>query len=226
MEISRYLSAGSVTLSNLLLKYYRQLNLSEIELVMYIQLSSAQQRSKKMPDIGKISEAMGLDVKQGYHIIESLMRKGCIQLCRYETEEGKEADAYDLSGVFQKIDLLERKEKELAVKEQLPKLVTEFELELGRTVSPYEIEQIQSWLQNYSFDLIVLALKETVYHRAKSPFRYLQKILEYWRNQGANTVEKAKMIIEESRNHKLRQEKEETPPLEVPIFEDWNGGYE
>ena len=81
-----------------------------------------------------------------------------------------------------------------------------FEKEFGRTLSPMEFEIIGAWIDNnYTEELILLALKEAVYNGA-SNLRYLDKILSEWRKNGIKTENDIK--IEKERRIKQPPKKE------------------
>ena len=59
-----------------------------------------------------------------------------------------------------------------------------FENEFGRTLSPIEYEIINDWINSgISKELIIQALKESIYNGAKS-LRYISKILMSWQEKG------------------------------------------
>lgn len=83
-------------------------------------------------------------------------------------------------------------------------LVEEFERELGRLLSPLEIEDLQKTIQEdqVSIELIREALKEAVFNN-KTNWRYIQAILRNWRREGITTLSQvaAKQAEREAQNH-------------------------
>lgn len=67
-------------------------------------------------------------------------------------------------------------------------LITSFEKEFGRPLSPFEIETLRSWLDDFSDELILYALKEAVLGQNRS-FRYIQGILTRWKGEGVKCVQ-------------------------------------
>lgn len=67
-------------------------------------------------------------------------------------------------------------------------LITSFEKEFGRPLSPFEIETLRSWLDDFSDELILHALKEAVLGQNRS-FRYIQGILTRWKGEGVKCVQ-------------------------------------
>src|SRR5699024_12110591 len=79
-----------------------------------------------------------------------------------------------------------------------------FEQEFGRPLSPFEIEMINTWLDEDQMipALIKAALRESVL-MGKLNFKYIDRILRTWKKKGIHTVEQVRMS---SRNfHKLQR---------------------
>ena len=95
------------------------------------------------------------------------------------------------------------KGKEVTKKESKDLFVI-FEKELGRTMSPMELEQINKWLDDGNPEELILgALKEATFNNVRS-FSYIDKILYEWSKKGYKTVEDI------DKNNKRHQEKEVT----------------
>ena len=60
--------------------------------------------------------------------------------------------------------------------------------EFGRYPTPFEIEDLKSFLQDHSKEVIKLAIKECV-GNGKPYFKYLDSILRDWKQKGLTTVE-------------------------------------
>ena len=60
--------------------------------------------------------------------------------------------------------------------------------EFGRPLSPFEIEILWSWLDDFSDELILYALKEAVLGQNRS-LRYIQGILTRWKGEGVRCVQ-------------------------------------
>ncbi|CRH90419.1 DNA replication protein dnaD [Chlamydia trachomatis] len=70
----------------------------------------------------------------------------------------------------------------------LKALVDDFERELGRFLSPFEIEDLQKTISEdrVSVDLVRTALREAVFNN-KTNWRYIRAILRNWRREGITT---------------------------------------
>ena len=83
---------------------------------------------------------------------------------------------------------------------------------MGRTISPSELAVIADFTENYSAEIIVLALKEAVFNGARN-LRYIDSILKNWNSQGLKTKEDV-----EKYQRKYKVEKERKPEI---IDYDW-----
>ena len=103
-------------------------------------------------------------------------------------------------------------------------LITSFEKEFGRPLSPFEIETLRSWLDDFSDELILHALKEAVLGQNRS-FRYIQGILTRWKGEGVKCVqdveerEKIFQAKKRSRAAPLRVADKNTQVLEAVFSE-------
>ena len=120
----------------------------------------------------------------------------------YNTDIGLDLDI-DLD-----IDLEEEtnKEEETDAAPSPPSLFESFESEFARPLSPIEVQLIADWQKAYSNDIIMLALAEGVKNNARS-FRYIEVILNAWKQAGVRNVEEAKMQIEKKQSDKSPKSK-------------------
>ncbi|HGW6357383.1 TPA: DnaD domain-containing protein, partial [Escherichia coli] len=112
----------------------------------------------------------------------------------------------DASPVLEKLDQLVTKSKEQPVHDedqgnQFKQIVSEFERELGRFLSPFELEDLEKTVKEdkTDIDLIREALKEAVFN-GKTNWKYIQAILRNWRKEGITNlyqVEERKRAREE-----------------------------
>ena len=87
-----------------------------------------------------------------------------------------------------------------------------FENELGRLLSPMELEQIKEWVTTYKNDeLIIAALKEAVLNGV-SNFRYIDAILNEWNKRGYRNKDD---IIKDRNNYRKKKDN-------IEVFDtDW-----
>src|SRR5699024_7269539 len=101
--------------------------------------------------------------------------------------------------LFKSEEIEETEEKE----NHIGTLFIVFEQEFGRPLSPFEIEMINSWLDEDSCEpaLIKAALRESVL-MSKLNFKYIDSIMQAWKRIGLDRVEQAR---EESKKFRKSQ---------------------
>ncbi|WP_249030235.1 DnaD domain-containing protein [Tannockella kyphosi] len=120
-----------------------------------------------------------------------------VVLAKYVTYTTKQLDAILRSLMVKKLivnkggtiellnlnQLLLSQEKE--VEEVKEDLISIFESEFGRSLSPFELTSIREWLMEEKFEeeTVLLALKEAVKSNAVS-LRYIEAILQNWKKNG------------------------------------------
>lgn len=96
-------------------------------------------------------------------------------------------------------------------------IISTFEHELGRLLSPVEVEILEEWKsKGFSESLIKDALKEAIYNGASAnSYKYIGKILQNWKN----VEETANILASYTENTKV----EETPknPVEEEPDLSW-----
>ena len=96
---------------------------------------------------------------------------------------------YNRSGAISLNHLEERllQEKNEEVPEEAISLVSIFEEQFGRALSPIELNILREWKEsNYDDEMIVKALKEAVKSQVLN-FRYIEGILHNWAKNGVKT---------------------------------------
>lgn len=99
---------------------------------------------------------------------------------------------FDTLPALEKLDVLSEPKQPVEMvrtENDLKTLVGDFERELGRFLSPFEIEDLQKTVEDdkTSVDLVRAALKEAVFNN-KTNWKYIQAILRNWRREGITTV--------------------------------------
>lgn len=92
-------------------------------------------------------------------------------------------------------------------------IISIFEHEIGRLLSPVEVEILEDWkTKGYSESLIKDALKEAIYNGATATsFKYIGKILQNWKD-----VEETANIIVSSTENKKEEEVPKNPVEKEP----------
>lgn len=93
-----------------------------------------------------------------------------------------------------------------------------------RLLSPFEIEDINKWIDEEKMPVEVVneALKSTIIYNAPN-LRYLNRVLNNWKRQGIDTVEKVELARMQFENKKLSQNKNQhsnVPSWSNPDYQD------
>lgn len=222
MTAVTYYQSGHVVLpSQLLFNYHHLFNNSEDFLVwQFCYLQNTTNLQDLLPS--QIAQAIGKTVADVNRSFERLTEAGLLVIKIIDIA-GEIETIFDTSPAFEKLDALlhQGQSKSADSVEALPLfdgselklLVDDFQRELGRLLSPFELEELDKLLKEVQTDpdLIREALKEAVFN-GKTNWNYIQAILRNWRKEGILTVRQ----IEERRRERDRHKVEE-----VAIDEDF-----
>jgi DNA replication protein len=195
---------GSVAVPLLLLKNYRALHLSEIEVMTLIHLISYLEKEKNdFPTTDEIQSRMSASPDLVIAGLQKLIHEQFIAIDE-DTEEvtGFRSERYNLTPLYRKLakQVAEQEVAKLSVirtpmqtDDGAKNIYTTFEKEFARPLTPMELETISGWLDKdqYKEELIMTALKEAVF-AGKVHFRYIDRILLEWSRNRVATVDQAK----------------------------------
>lgn len=202
---------GNLVLPSALLLHFKELFPSSEDFLVwqffYLQNTTA------LGDVSpsQIAEIIGKEVADVNQSISNLTENGLLQ---YRTIElnGEIELIFDASLAFERLDsLLDTQTPVVTVpnpKNQLKDLVETFQQELGRLLTPFEIEDLSKTVKEDGIkaDLIKEALREAVFN-GKPNWKYIQAILRNWRHEGIQSVAQveAKRAEREANNPKQVQ---------------------
>ncbi|MCY7078953.1 DnaD domain-containing protein [Streptococcus oralis subsp. tigurinus] len=203
--------SGNLVLPSALLLHFKELFPSSEDFLVwqffYLQNTTA------LGDVSpsQIAEIIGKEVADVNQSISNLTENGLLQ---YRTIElnGEIELIFDASLAFERLDSLLDTQTPVATapnpKNQLKDLVETFQQELGRLLTPFEIEDLSKTVKEdgVKADLIKEALREAVFN-GKPNWKYIQAILRNWRHEGIQSVAQveAKRAEREANNPKQVQ---------------------
>ena len=205
-----WIDEGQTVLPTLLLKQYRDLGISNNELVLILQIKSYIDKGELFPDMEDIARNMQLSKDNVFRAIHQLIQKKLISIDTTKDENGMTQDAYSLSFLWDKLFIkLKQEQHETAdeKKEQDTKsLYTIFEEEFGRPLSPIEMETLVMWVEQdkYSLELVNMALKEAVLSQVYN-FKYIDRILLNWEKKNIRTKEQVEKESQKFRGQTDKQ---------------------
>jgi DNA replication protein len=193
---------GNVAVPLLLLQNYATLKLTDLEVMLLIQLIAfTSQEGMEFPTIEEIQARLSSSQDQVIKALQRLLKEKWISIEeRIDPISGIQYERYDLDGILLKLSIHlsdEMKKQSLLRKKDEPKeskdIFSIIEKEFARPLTPMELEMITNWLDKDQFkeDLILAALKEAVF-AGKVHFNYIDRILLEWSRNRVFTVEQAK----------------------------------
>ena len=203
--------SGNLVLPSALLLHFKELFPSSEDFLVwqffYLQNTTA------LGDVSpsQIAEIIGKEVADVNQSISNLTENGLLQ---YRTIElnGEIELIFDASLAFERLDSLLDSQTPATTapnpQNQLKDLVETFQQELGRLLTPFEIEDLSKTVKEDGIkaDLIKEALREAVFN-GKPNWKYIQAILRNWRHEGIQSVAQveAKRAEREANNPKQVQ---------------------
>lgn len=168
-------------------------------------------------EVELVSKILGLDVNRTMEAFNSLMIKGLVTLESVKDLENRLNEVVKLDGVYSSIIENTNEETKEEVKEDIFKT---FEKELGRTMSPMELELINGWLISGTPEEIILgALREAVYNGVNN-FRYIDKIIYEWEKKGFKNMNDVNAYIKNRYDEKVKDKAVIKKEQEISDY-DW-----
>ena len=174
-KIIKILKSGTLTVPKLLITHYKELNITDKELIVLIYLINNDDF-----DPAQIANDLQITSVEALTLVDSLSNKDLIKL-ESVTRNGIREEYFCLEELYNKLALLIINEK---TEESTTTIYDEFEKEFGRPLSPMEYEIIGAWIESgIKEDLIRDALKEAIYNGVTN-LRYIDKIVYEWQKNG------------------------------------------
>ena len=201
--------SGNLVLPSALLLHFKELFPSSDDFLVwqFFYLQNTTGLEEMSPS--QIAERIGKEISDVNQAISNLTERG---LLKYRTIElnGEIELLFDASLALERLDDLlganSSSSDQLTPQNQLKDLVETFQQELGRLLTPFEIEDLTKTLKEdgTSADLIKEALREAVLN-GKANWKYIQAILRNWRHEGIKSLAQieAKRAEREASNPQL-----------------------
>lgn len=198
--------SGNLVLPSALLFHYKDIfkRADDFLIWQFIYL----QNTTKMDDLApsQIASALNKTVAEVNRSISDLTAQGLLDMKTIEL--GSEIEVvFDASPVLALLDKLLSEPKQVPEKQDVnpvKELVEEFERELGRMLSPFELEDLQKTIREDKTDpdLVRAALREAVFN-GKTNWNYINAILRNWRREGITTMRQVEERRKEYENSKV-----------------------
>ncbi|BAF59190.1 MAG: DnaD domain protein [Pelotomaculum sp.] len=214
---------GSTAIPNILLKVYNKIGITDFQMMLLIHMFRfCIEEGEVYPTPEMMAEYMHSDPIRIKRELAELLEKEIVGISQYIEESGNRVvNGYDFEPLFLKISdvwagirarEIEETEKRLkaaggyglaggSFKYGGTELISIFEKEFGRAISPLEAEQIGQWAEEMGPAIIVEALKRAVI-KGKYNFKYINGILLEWKKNNLRTIES---ILEYEREFQERR---------------------
>ena len=172
-NILKILQESPVMVPRILLNNYRKLNITEEELIVIMLIISLGSTIEYNPDV--FVKELGMDKQEVMSIISRLIGKNILSI--EIVKNGRKSEEHlSLSLLYDKLlNIVKDVSEEDNIKIN-SSIFNVFEEELGRLLSPMEIEKIKEWVNTYkNDDLIISALNEAVLNGVNN-LRYIDAI--------------------------------------------------
>ena len=191
----------------LLFNNYKSLGISDEELIIIMVIMNYGDKVIYDPEL--FAKDLNGDKRNIMKNIDSLCDKNILSLI-IEKNNRKSYEYISLDSLYEKLlnIVIDKKEDEVIDNS----IFTIFENELGKLLSPMEIEKIKEWINSgNSTEMITLALKEAVLNGVNN-LNYIDSILNSWNKKGYKNKSD---ILKEKENYRSKKEK-------IDIFDtDW-----
>lgn len=213
-----YLSAyktGNLVLPNDLLFHFHKIfdNSDDFLVWQFFYLQNTTSIEEISPN--QIAESIGKSVAEVNRSMSNLTEKGLLQ---YKTIvlNGEIEAVFDALPALEWLDEIVGSHSttvQTVPQNVLKDLVETFQQELGRLLTPFEIEDLTKTIQDDKTnpELVIAALREAVFN-GKANWKYIQAILRNWRREGITTV---------SQVEAKREERETTNPKNITVSDDF-----
>lgn len=218
---------GSTQIPNILLKIYPSIGITDFQMMLLIQLIRLHVEEKELlPSPEQLAECMESDSAKIRLELASMLEKDIIAVSRfYDGTRNLIVEGYDFEPLFLRVSDIWAvvRAREIEESEKLIKssaslgdsrdnrfdahtvdLISLFEDEFGRLLSPIEIEQIEQWASEMEPLLVVEALKRAVLG-GKHNFKYINTILLEWKKNNIRTLEDILRYEQDFQKRRSRQ---------------------
>jgi DNA replication protein len=202
---------GFTSIPNKLIKMYSRIGITDFQMLLLIHLIRFVVEEREcFPNPEMIADLMESTSAKVKKELADLLDKEIITVSEYYDKNNNMVfDGYDFEPLFLRVSdvwanirasEIEESEKLLRaadmgrdfqnyrLRDKLSGLISTFENEFGRPLSPIEVEQIQQWESEAEPFIIIEALKRAVL-RGKHNFKYINSILFEWKKNNLQTME-------------------------------------
>ncbi|MCD5322958.1 DnaD domain-containing protein [Pontibacillus sp. HN14] len=219
------LMKDQLALPKRLLTNYRQLGLTESDVMVLLHIHRFQSEGNDFPTPSELSDFLSINEYECSQVLRKLIQKGYLSI-EQSTDEQVLNEVYSLYGLWE--SLVEEQGEAYRTQNEEPEqpnMFVLFEQEFGRALSPFEIETINIWIDEDAQEpaLIKAALREAVL-MGKLNFKYIDRILREWKKKGIRSVQDAREASKSFRGQQSKQNQnseQNNQQRDVSIYYNW-----
>jgi len=183
--------------SKMVLKYYKQVGLIEIEAMVLLELESQKSQGNTFLNPSKIGKNMSIPKEELLGILDRLMKKGYLSIQIKKMKSGKETETFDMDDTIRKIlnyienqireDFINLPSNFSSPQEEVASLI---ESQFQKQLKPLEVEMIQKWLNEDQY--VLLEIKRALldaYQANRFSMSYVDSILLKRKNMSSKKEE-------------------------------------
>lgn len=186
----------TIQIPQLFFQFYKELNIEDDEALIVMHLLAFHVEGNDFPTPTDLMNRLTMPSNEITSRLQRLMQKGFLEITRDVDTNGKLYEKYSVyplwERILQSIEMKAQKNSAALLRQEEGEVFRLFEEEMGRLLSPLELEKIGSWLDDdkHSPALIKEALKEAVF-AGKLSIRYIDRILLEWKKKNISTPQAA-----------------------------------
>ncbi|CAM3243041.1 DnaD domain-containing protein [Lactiplantibacillus plajomi] len=224
---------GQTAVANTLLVHYREIGLTNDELLVYLQFKRLTDQGQQFPDAAVVAKSLGESSNTVFQRLHEMLAKKFLTIESVTGADNKIHDRYNFDGLYDKLALAVKQPERAAATQTdqavatnpRQKVFTDIQREFGRALSPIEMESISKWFDEDQYDpeVIGLALREAVLRQVYN-LTYMDRILLNWQKRGLRTAQQVEAERQRSLEQRLnggsqpkRQTGENALP-KIPLF--------
>ncbi|WNJ63525.1 DnaD domain-containing protein [Lactiplantibacillus plantarum] len=206
---------GQTTIANALLAHYREIGVTNDELLVYLQFKRLIDQGNQFPDAAVIAKSLGESTNAVFQQLHEMLAKKLLTIESITADDQKIHDRYNFDGLYDKLAVALKKQpvstqaSEQATSENSrQKVFRAIQTEFGRDLSPIEMESISKWFDedHYEPEVIELALREAVLRQVYN-LTYMDRILLNWQKRNLKTAAQ----VEAERQRSIEQRLNSAP---------------
>ena len=205
-KVRMWTEQKNIPIPSLFFSMYKEVGVSDEEALVLVHVMAFQAEGIEFPTPMMVEQRTQFDQNTVSMHYQRLMQKGLLQLKQEADGNGLLCEKFSLYPIWERI--LTKLEQQVIVKEQAERTLDDrsifamLEQELGRLLSPIEIETVSMWFDQdgHSPEVVKEAIKEAVLAN-KSSLRYIDRILFEWKKKQFKTIEQIQKHTEQFRQH-------------------------